>query len=291
MACIMYYHVIIELGEEHHKDQWDKYEIKSDIIDLEEVINKFSEPYQLGCPILINGRTIPIEHIKRLRLFSSEISGEVLRDQEKARHEAKNRASRVAVIGFYTNYLQFAILKEKDITDELITYAKGTKKETPKELEDIGEVTPSKVFIVHGHDDGLLNEVKAFLSSQAIDPIILREQYDGSLTIIEKLERYTKDPSIGFGIVLYTPDDQGKAINEEGYKFRARQNVVFEHGLLIGLYGRERVVSLVKTEENIEMPSDVNGIVYTDHSHKDWRIAVAHMLNDAGYNINYRKIS
>ncbi|SSQ07120.1 ABC-type sugar transport system, periplasmic component [Acinetobacter baumannii] len=291
MACIMYYHVIIELGEEHHKDQWDKYEIKSDIIDLEEVINKFSEPYQLGCPILINGRTIPIEHIKRLRLFSSEISGEVLRDQEKARHEAKNRASRVAVIGFYTNYLQFAILKEKDITDELITYAKGTKKETPKELEDIGEVTPSKVFIVHGHDDGLLNEVKAFLSSQAIDPIILREQYDGSLTIIEKLERYTKDPSIGFGIVLYTPDDQGKAINEEGYKFRARQNVVFEHGLLIGLYGRERVVSLVKTEENIEMPSDVNGVVYTDHSHKDWRIAVAHMLNDAGYNINYRKIS
>ncbi|MDA3508744.1 nucleotide-binding protein [Acinetobacter junii] len=287
----MYYHVIIELGEEHHKDQWDKYEIKSDIIDLEEVINKFSEPYQLGCPILINGRTIPIEHIKRLRLFSSEISGEVLRDQEKARHEAKNRASRVAVIGFYTNYLQFAILKEKDITDELITYAKGTKKETPKELEDIGEVTPSKVFIVHGHDDGLLNEVKAFLSSQAIDPIILREQYDGSLTIIEKLERYTKDPSIGFGIVLYTPDDQGKAINEEGYKFRARQNVVFEHGLLIGLYGRERVVSLVKTEENIEMPSDVNGVVYTDHSHKDWRIAVAHMLNDAGYNINYRKIS
>lgn len=291
MACIMYYHVIIELGEEHHKDQWDKYEIKSDIIDLEEVINKFSEPYQLGCPILINGRTIPIEHIKRLRLFSSEISGEVLKDQEKARHEAKNRASRVAVIGFYTNYLQFAILKEKDITDELITYAKGTKKETPKELEDIEEVTPSKVFIVHGHDDGLLNEVKAFLSSQAIDPIILREQYDGSLTIIEKLERYTKDPSIGFGIVLYTPDDQGKAINEEGYKFRARQNVVFEHGLLIGLYGRERVVSLVKTEENIEMPSDVNGIVYTDHSHKDWRIAVAHMLNDAGYNINYRKIS
>lgn len=288
---IMYYHVILELGEKHHKNEWDKIEIKSDITDLEDVINKFAEPYQVGKPILINGRTIPIDHIERLRIFSSEISGEVLRQREKAKREAEDRSSSVVFIGFYSNNLQSAILKEKEITEELITYAKGTKIEAPKALEEKGTVIPSKVFIVHGHDDALTNEVKAFLSAQGIEPIILREQHDGSLTIIEKLERYTKDPSIGFGIVLYTPDDEGKAISEDQYNFRARQNVVFEHGLLIGLYTRERVISLVKNERDIEMPSDVNGIVYTDHSHKDWRISVAHMLSDAGYNINYRKIS
>ena len=150
---------------------------------------------------------------------------------------------------------------------------------------------PTKVFIVHGHDDALINEVKTFLLSQSIDPIILREQHDASITIIEKLERYTKDPSIEFGIILYTPDDEGKATGETKYNFRARQNVVFEHGLLIGMYGRERVISLVKKESHIEMPGDVNGVIYTDHSSGDWRLSVAHMLDKSGYKINYRKIT
>lgn len=287
----MYYHIILELGDKHHKNVWDRVEIKSDLTDLDDVNNKYAEPYQVGKPILINGRTIPVEHIERLRIFSSEISGEILEQRQAAKRRAEEQASSVAIIGFYSNDLESAILKQKDITEELVTCAKGTKKETFNVIEKQIKVTPSKVFIVHGHDDALINEVKAFLSAQSIEPIVLREQHDASLTIIEKLERYTKDPSIGFGIVLYTPDDEGKAIGESEYKFRARQNVVFEHGLLIGLYTRERVICLVKREGHIEMPGDVNGVVYTDHSHKDWRMSVAHMLSDAGYNINYRKIT
>ncbi len=287
----MYYHVILELGEKHHKNAWDQVEIKSDLTDLEDVINKYAEPYQVGKPILINGRTIPIEHIERLRIFSSEISGEVLKEQQANKRRAEDRASNVVMIGFYSNDLESAILKQKEITEELVTYAKGTKKEVSTLVEKKEKITPSKVFIVHGHDDALINEVKAFLSAQRIEPIVLREQHDASLTIIEKLERYTKDPSIGFGIVLYTPDDEGKAVGESEYKLRARQNVVFEHGLLIGLYTREKVICLVKKEGHIEMPGDVNGVVYTDHGYKDWRMSVAHMLSDAGYDINYRKIS
>lgn len=287
----MYYHVILELGEKHHKNAWDKVEIKSDLTDLEDVINKYAEPYQVGKPILINGRTISIEHIERLRIFSSEISGVVLKEQQANKRRAEDRASSVVMIGFYSNDLESAILKQKEITEELVTYAKGTKKEISNLSEKTKKITPSKVFIVHGHDDALINEVKAFLSAQRIEPIVLREQHDASLTIIEKLERYTKDPSIGFGIVLYTPDDEGKAVGESEYKLRARQNVVFEHGLLIGLYTREKVICLVKKEGHIEMPGDVNGVVYTDHGYKDWRMSVAHMLSDAGYDINYRKIS
>lgn len=287
----MYYHVILELGEKHHKNAWDQVEIKSDLTDLEDVINKYAEPYQVGKPILINGRTIPIEHIERLRIFSSEISGEVLKEQQANKRRAEDQASNVVMIGFYSNDLESAILKQKEITEELVTYAKGTKKEVSTLVEKKEKITPSKVFIVHGHDDALINEVKAFLSAQRIEPIVLREQHDASLTIIEKLERYTKDPSIGFGIVLYTPDDEGKAVGESEYKLRARQNVVFEHGLLIGLYTREKVICLVKKEGHIEMPGDVNGVVYTDHGYKDWRMSVAHMLSDAGYDINYRKIS
>lgn len=286
----MYYHVIVELGSNFHKNAWDKVEIKSDIVNLQEVINKYAEPYQIGNPILMNGRTIPIENIERLRIFCSDESGIILKERQCHERQARDRASNVTIIGFYTNDLESAILKQKEITDDLITCAKGTKKENFNLIEESKDITPSKVFIVHGHDDALINEVKAFLSSQSIEPIVLKEQHDASLTIIEKLERYTTDPSIGFGIVLYTSDDQGKAIGDTEYKHRARQNVVFEHGLLIGLYTRSKVVCLVKKEGDIEMPSDVNGIVYTDHGSKDWRISVAHMLNDAGYKINYRKI-
>lgn len=285
----MFYHVILELGKEYHENQWDEIEIKADITDLETVVSKFTEPYQIGNPILINGRTIPLTHIERLRVFTSETSTKELSLQLKHKRQLEDRQSNVVMIGFYTNHLEDAILQQNEITDDLITFAKGTKSTT--NIVENPKTTPTKVFIVHGHDDSLIHEVKAFLATQAIEPVILREQHDSSLTIIEKLERYTNDPTIGFGIVLYTPDDEGKAREETNYNFRARQNVVFEHGLLIGLYTRKCVTCLVKKEGYIEMPGDVSGIVYTDHSYKDWRISIAHMLNDAGYSIDYRKIS
>ena len=54
----MYYHVIVELGAKYHKDVWDQLEIKSDISSLEDIKLRFTEPYQLGESILINGRSI-----------------------------------------------------------------------------------------------------------------------------------------------------------------------------------------------------------------------------------------
>ena len=41
---------------------------------------------------------------------------------------------------------------------------------------------------------------------------------------------------------------------------RARQNVVFELGYFMGKLGRERVCLLLK--DQVELPSDIGGIVY-----------------------------
>jgi predicted nucleotide-binding protein len=99
-------------------------------------------------------------------------------------------------------------------------------------------------------------------------------------TIIEKLEKYTED--VGYGIVLYTPDDLGqvksKASNGE-LDNRARQNVIFEHGYLMGLIGRENVVAIVKGD--IELPNDISGVVYIDDA--DWEKTLLIELRDAGY--------
>ena len=61
----MYYHVIVELGAKYHKNVWDQVEIKSDVNSLEDIKLRFTEPYQLGESILINGRSIEIEKIER----------------------------------------------------------------------------------------------------------------------------------------------------------------------------------------------------------------------------------
>ena len=66
---------------------------------------------------------------------------------------------------------------------------------------------------------------------------------------------------------------------------RARQNVVFEHGFLIGKLGRKNVCALVKGD--IEKPSDISGIVYINFDeHEGWKTRVAKELKGAGYDIN-----
>jgi len=85
----MYYHIILYLDDKYHKNSWDKTEIKSDIRDLQDVIDKFAEPYQIGSPILINGRTIPVEQVERLRIFSSEISSKILEQNQKEKLEVE----------------------------------------------------------------------------------------------------------------------------------------------------------------------------------------------------------
>lgn len=137
----------------------------------------------------------------------------------------------------------------------------------------------NKIFIVHGHDIQLKAEVALFLQTLGLEPIILHMQANGGKTITEKLDKYT---DVRFGIVLYTPDDVGASLSEAEtyvYESRARQNVVFEHGYLIGKLGRERVVPLVK---NIaEMPGDMSGIVYV--SDNRWKHDIAKEMQHAGY--------
>ncbi|UQY46313.1 MULTISPECIES: TIR domain-containing protein [Mixta] len=114
-----------------------------------------------------------------------------------------------------------------------------------------------KVFIVHGHDELLKNEVYVFLSQEGYEPIILHLQANKGSTIIEKLEENIAD--VSFAVILYTACDQGKSFKEADLKSRARQNVVFEHGYLICKLGRERVAAL--KSDGVEIPGDLSGLI------------------------------
>lgn len=152
------------------------------------------------------------------------------------------------------------------------------------EEKNMNKENNDTVFIVHGHDGELKYKVKNLLTKLDLNPIILHEQINKSDTIIEKLEKYGKTANAA--IVLFTPDDVGQAKDDEEKKARARQNVVFEAGFFIGLLGREKVI-LVVSDKSIELPGDLNGVVYTNDSSG---LEIARELNDMGLDIDLNKL-
>lgn len=144
-----------------------------------------------------------------------------------------------------------------------------------------------QVFIVHGHDQTAKTKAARFIEKLDLEPIILHEQASGSRTIIEKIEAYS---NVAFGIILYTPCDIGaKKTESPMYKNRARQNVVFEHGFLIGKIGRNNVCALVK--DNVETPNDISGVVYIQMDENDgWQLKVAKEIKSSGFDIDLNKL-
>ena len=138
------------------------------------------------------------------------------------------------------------------------------------------------IFIVHGHDNGLKNEVARFITDMGYNPIILHEQPNIGKTIIEKIETYS---NVCYAIVLYTPCDKGASKDSPNVLPRARQNVVFEHGYLIGKLGREKVCALIK--EEVEKPGDVDGVVYVTYDNRGaWKMEIAKEFKILGMEFN-----
>jgi len=159
------------------------------------------------------------------------------------------------------------------------------------------------IFIVHGRDHKPMEELKTMLYEFSLNPIVLHEQPSGSMTIIEKLERYSKD--IGFAFIILDSDDAlvptTKTVimnRKEGtikplyvYDikpiFRARQNVILEFGFFIAKTGRNKVCCLYRenTELPYDMPSDMHGIVYIPfkESVREVKEMIIKELEVAGY--------
>lgn len=173
----------------------------------------------------------------------------------------------------------------RSIHNKLITYqAQNYPPERMVESTNIKFASDNKVFIVHGHDNAAIHEMARTLENGGFDPIILREQPDDGLTIIEKIEQYT---DVIYAVILYTQCDIGrtKALPVEQERFRARQNVVFEHGYLIGKLGRNRVCALVKGD--VETPGDISGVVYVPMDEDGaWKMRLARNMKSAGLSVD-----
>lgn len=158
-------------------------------------------------------------------------------------------------------------------------------------LEGGGTGTPAsrKVFVVYGHDTKARTDLEAMLRRWQLDPIILPQLTNEGETLIEKLERAMSDAV--FAVVLVTPDDEGhpKEIPSEK-KYRARQNVVLELGMMLRGLGRKKVAILLPNLDAgvMEKPSDIDGLIYIPYADSvdDARVQLAKELNKQGLKID-----
>lgn len=276
-----YYHVLIE----SYESSKPYYEL--DKTDLSEIKNEFIIPYLKGEQFVFSGYFLDEAKVKRIVIGESACTS-----KEYVSEVRKRRGSNVLLpipregIIKHSDYT-------KDITRNILKECQSLLKEaTPKPKAPTpnnpqAPMDKSKVFIVHGHDNASKEAVARFVEKIGLEAIILHEQASSGNTIIEKIEEYT---NVGFGIVLYTPCDLGASQEKKDeLKPRARQNVVFEHGYLIGKIGRENVCALVKG--NIETSNDISGVVYIKMDESEaWKYQVAKEMKACGYEFDPSKL-
>lgn len=275
----MLYHVLIEGSYKCGNKVENKEFYELDKEDKKDIITEIIIPYLKNEEFQIDGYFLNKESINRILIKTTEKSVKVL-----SKYENDNMP-----IGLIMYVSPESILEydeyTKDITKEVFREANKMIDISKEENYKI-DVNKKDIFIVHGRDNEAKIEVARFVEKIGYNPIILHEKATLGKTIIEKIEEYSK---VGFAIVLYTPCDEGGLVGEEILKPRARQNVVFEHGYLIGRIGRKNVCALVKG--NVEKPNDISGIVYIDmDSNGGWKLSIVKEMVAAGYEVDLSKL-
>jgi hypothetical protein len=191
--------------------------------------------------------------------------------------------------------LIFLLFVKRDVDDNLIEFNRTFLEYFNKSLEDIFRVDTqpkeemieknivgNKIFIVHGLDNELKREVQLFVERCDLDSVVLHECPSKGRTIIDKLIEESMDAC--YIIALLSPDDELADGNN-----RARQNVILEIGYFLGRLGKSKVRMLKKGE--VEIPSDLHGILYTDFDARGaWKIELAKELNAVGISVDGKKV-
>jgi predicted nucleotide-binding protein len=218
--------------------------------------------------------------------------GENTPDYERYKGAAQLRATFMAwsdnypAVQHYREQITGHIETSKQLLQEAIRALKDQIADQKEELA--AAVLPAtqslprnEVFVVHGHDEAMLQAVARFLEQLELHAIILREQPDKGLTIEDCANQ------VGFAVVLLTPDDiAGTAAAPAA---RTRQNVIFELGYFAGKLGRGRACLLRKGE--VEIPSDLHGVIYKDFDAAGgWKLELVKELKAARLEFDANKV-
>lgn len=296
----MHYHASITLKPKK------EYELPPVVVEVDlsklDLIQNIAEPLVRHERFFCGGAFVQSEHIDKVIFAETDETSSTLMSLLAAR-AYRNREI------FFKDDKSQVVLEGRDITRAIIEQAKlnieskvcvgSTGKQEPgvRELEiELAKLrgenqqltqylhrnsNSKKVFVVHGHDVVALRETEILLRRSGLEPVILSEEPNKGQTLIEKVESNT---DVGYAIVLLTPDDEGRKRGTDAMLPRARQNVIWEWGYLVGKLGRRRVACLY--DPTVELPSDLHGIVRIDISNGILKNGdIIKELKAAGYTI------
>ena len=191
--------------------------------------------------------------------------------------------------GYYQEATRSAINTLRSLRERL-EYAEAPTTDEARAAEREAGPLPRRIFVVHGRDEGLREQVARVLERLDFEALILMEQPARGHTLIEKFEAGALE--VGFAVVLLTPDDYGRGPDDAGWPEqpnRARQNVILELGYFMGRLGRSRVAALYR--EGTEIPSDIHGLVYVALDDRGaWRYRLGEELAAAGYAVDLNRL-
>lgn len=218
------------------------------------------------------------------------INGFVLDEEKEIPYGVQLKFTNGSIVNVFDKGTVTPQGKDVDLVKQLLGLApgKGTAPVSPA----VAAGSNNKVFVVYGHEEQARARLDAMLRRWGLEPLILDQLPSEGQTIIEKLEKYTAN--CHFGVVLATPDDIGyRANHPDEQAYRAGQNVVLELGMLLSKLGRSRVAILLQQRENMERPSDIQGLIYIpfkDNLEKDAGLLLAKEMAAAGYKIDVAKV-
>lgn len=253
----MFYHVRVRKnGEKDYKFQYDLDEKKVSII---------TEKYNNNQKFTIDGLVVKQDNISEILIVKTTVNVERWLDNQydKIPPGCLIFPKRENLF----NNIGYEII---DVTDDILNHVNIITNDNMNNLES------NKIFVVHGKNIEIRNKVTSFLQSANYEPIVAVDEKANGRTIIEQIEELTE---VKKGIVIYTPDDVARLRKRYGGKtdemfYRARQNVIFEHGYLCGKLGRSNVIMLICYDEKKEfdIPSDVNSMVYIKYDDNgEWK--------------------
>ena len=168
---------------------------------------------------------------------------------------------------------------------ELSAVVESMSKSGTPEFSGVAPKAQAEIFIVYGHDTAARDELELMLRRMGLTPVILANLPAADDTIIEKLEDYIgQHGKAAYACVLVTPDDEGYEVGQaDKKKYRARQNVVLELGMVLARLGRKRVAILQK--KTVEQPSDIHGLIYIpfDEKVEEIKLKLMQELQAAGF--------
>ena len=183
--------------------------------------DRFLEPYRAGRPIIINGRTVTMTDLERIKVYESQ--------------------------GKMSGLGRTPWASMEDVTSQYITGEPGNLEDTahPRH-ERRPEANAREVFVVHGRNNRARDALFQFLSAIGLFPLEWAEAVSStgrtSPYIGDILDAaFSRAHAI---VVLFTPDDEARLKeefqnesdppHETELTGQARQNVLFEAGMALG---------------------------------------------------------